>query len=184
MPLKRGLQSGSLWDSFGVDMSSVGEQLRRAREARGLTIQQIAEETKLKLMQVEALESGDYSAFPAMVYARGSIKSYADVVKIDPTPLLEQVKEELQNMTSESSPAYPVVKQGDFESLFWRFFLAVKTVLPLVVIALVLGGAAIGYTYWKNQQGKDPLITLGSGRYQGRLKPNMWWRRSHCLRFP
>lgn len=146
-------------------MSSVGEQLRRAREARGLTVQQIAEETKLKLVQVEALESGDYSAFPAMVYTRGSLKSYADVVKIDPTPLLEQLKEELQGKTGDVSEAYSDGLGED--SLFWRLLMAAKTVMPLVIIALVLGGAVVGYTLWKNQQGKDPLMALGNGRYEG-----------------
>lgn len=146
-------------------MSSVGEQLRRAREARGLTVQQIAEETKLKLVQVEALESGDYSAFPAMVYTRGSLKSYADVVKIDPTPLLEQLKEELQGKTGDVTEPYSD-SQGE-DSLFWRLLMAAKTVMPLVIIALVLGGAVVGYTLWKNQQGKDPLMALGNGRYEG-----------------
>ncbi|MCK9315090.1 MAG: helix-turn-helix domain-containing protein [Verrucomicrobia bacterium] len=146
-------------------MSSVGEQLRRAREARGLTVEQIAEETKLMLAQVKALESGDYSAFPAMVYTRGSIKSYADVVKIDPTPLLEQLKEELQGKTGDVSQPYSE-NMGE-DGLFWRLLMAVKTVMPLVVIALILGGAVIGYTLWKNQQGKDPLMALGNGRYEG-----------------
>lgn len=146
-------------------MSSVGDQLRRAREAKGLTVQQIAEETKLKLVQIEALESGDYSAFPAMVYARGSIKSYADVVKIDPTPLLEQLKEELQGKTGDVSEPYSDGLGED--SLFWRLLMAVKTIMPLVIIALVLGGAVVGYTLWKNQQGKDPLMALGNGRYEG-----------------
>lgn len=143
----------------------MGEQLRRAREAKGLTVQQIAEETKLKLVQIEALESGDYSAFPAMVYARGSIKSYADVVKIDPTPLLEQLKEELQGKTGDVSEPYSDGLGED--SLFWRLLMAVKTIMPLVIIALVLGGAVVGYTLWKNQQGKDPLMALGNGRYEG-----------------
>lgn len=143
----------------------MGDQLRRAREAKGLTVQQIAEETKLKLVQIEALESGDYSAFPAMVYARGSIKSYADVVKIDPTPLLEQLKEELQGKTGDVSEPYSDGLGED--SLFWRLLMAVKTIMPLVIIALVLGGAVVGYTLWKNQQGKDPLMALGNGRYEG-----------------
>jgi hypothetical protein len=45
--------------------------------------------------------------------------------------------------------------------------MAAKTIMPLVIIALVLGGAVVGYTLWKNQQGKDPLMALGNGRYEG-----------------
>ncbi len=146
-------------------MSSVGEQLRRAREARGLTVQQIAEETKLKLVQVEALESGDSSAFPAMVYMRGSLKSYAEVVKIDPTPLLEQLKEEQQGKDGNESQPY-FDNLGEY-TLFWRLLTGLKTMMPLIIIALILGGAVIGYSLWKNQQGKDPLMALGSGRYEG-----------------
>ena len=105
-------------------MSNVGEQLRRAREARGLTVQQIAEETKLKLVQVEALESGDSSAFPAMVYMRGSLKSYAEVVKIDPTPLLEQLKEEQQGKDGNESQPY-FDNLGEY-TLFWRLLTGLK----------------------------------------------------------
>lgn len=148
-------------------MSSLGEQLRAAREAKGLSVQQIAEQTKLKLVQVEALETGDYSSFPAMVYVRGSIRIYADVVKIDPAPLLEELKDELQGKSPQETPVNPYVARDEIDSFTWRLAKAWRVVLPIVVVAVLFGGTVIGYRLWKNYEQNDPLINLGSGQYEG-----------------
>ena len=151
---------------WGV-MSSVGEQLRAAREARELTVEQVAQATKLKLTQIEALETGDYSAFPAPVYVRGSIRNYADVVKIDPAPLIEQLKAEMAGKPAEAAHESPYVAKGDIDSLTWRLASAWRIVLPLAVILIVLLGGFWTYRIWYNYQKKDYLVNLGTGQYQG-----------------
>ncbi len=149
---------------WGV-MSSVGEQLRAAREARELTIEQVAQATKLKLTQIEALETGDYSAFPAPVYVRGSIRNYAEAVKIDPVPLIEQLKAETESRPIETPRDNPYVAKGDIDSLTWRLASVSSTVLPLALIVIVLLGGFLTYKVWHNYKTKDYLVTLGSGQY-------------------
>jgi len=69
----------------------VGEQLRQAREARGLQIGDIAQTLKLGPRQVEALESGDWQHLPGQTFIRGFVRNYARLVQLDSAPLMLQL---------------------------------------------------------------------------------------------
>lgn len=60
-----------------------GEALRRVREARGITVQQIAERTKVTRYHVENIEAERYAALPAPVYLRGILLSLARELRLD-----------------------------------------------------------------------------------------------------
>lgn len=60
-----------------------GEALRRVREARGMTIPQIAERTKVTRHHVENIEAERFSALPAPVYLRGILLSLARELRLD-----------------------------------------------------------------------------------------------------
>jgi len=66
-----------------------GEPLRRAREARGLTIAAVAEKTRIASHHLDALERSDLGALPAGPFGRFYIRSYAEALGIDPVPILE-----------------------------------------------------------------------------------------------
>jgi cytoskeleton protein RodZ len=65
-----------------------GAQLAVQRQALGLTVEQIAEQLKLAPRQVLAIEADNYDALPGMATARGFIRAYAKVVKMDAAPLV------------------------------------------------------------------------------------------------
>lgn len=67
----------------------VGQQLRLARETRGLSILDIAQTLKLGTRQVEALESGDWQILPGNTFVRGFVRNYARIVQIDSAPLMD-----------------------------------------------------------------------------------------------
>src|ERR1700759_2144218 len=85
-------------------MSTVAEQLRSAREASNLTIEEIADLTKIRSDRVEALEAGQYNEFSATIYIRGSGKNYAKVLKMDEVSLLAALDEELKATEKFSEP--------------------------------------------------------------------------------
>ena len=60
-----------------------GEALRRVREARGITVQQIAERTKVTRYHVENIEAERYGALPAPVYLRGILLTIARELRLD-----------------------------------------------------------------------------------------------------
>ena len=70
-------------------MSEFGKTLRAAREAKGLTTGQIAEQTHMMIQTVEGLENEDFSKIVAPIYGRGFVKLYCEAVGLDPKPLVD-----------------------------------------------------------------------------------------------
>ncbi len=66
----------------------IGEQLRAARQLKGISVDDIAAQMKLQPRYVVALEAGDLSALPEQTFVRGYIKTYARAVGLDPEGLL------------------------------------------------------------------------------------------------
>ena len=66
---------------------SLGQTLRAAREAKGITASELAATTHLLVQIVEGLENEDFRRIPAPIYGRGFIKLYCEVVGLDPKPL-------------------------------------------------------------------------------------------------
>ena len=67
------------------DTEFTGELLRRVREARGLTLEAIADATKISKRYLEAIETEQFDALPALVYTRGFVQQLARQLKLDPT---------------------------------------------------------------------------------------------------
>ena len=64
-------------------MSSLGEKLRREREARGVSLQEISAATRVNIKFLEALEKNDYSEYQAPVFITGFLRSYANHLGLD-----------------------------------------------------------------------------------------------------
>ena len=71
-------------------MQELGMELKSIRESKGLSLEQVQQETKIRSRYLEAIEAGDLSVLPGMVYARGFIKSYAEYLGVDGQELLER----------------------------------------------------------------------------------------------
>ncbi|MEE8346611.1 MAG: helix-turn-helix domain-containing protein [Dehalococcoidia bacterium] len=69
-------------------MSPLGETLQRARQARGITVEDAERATRIPRRYLEALEQENYSILPAPVYARGFLRSYSGYLGLDPAALL------------------------------------------------------------------------------------------------
>jgi cytoskeleton protein RodZ len=69
--------------------SGCGAVLRQAREAAGLTIEQVATQLRMTVRSVANLESDDWSSLGAPVFVRGQLRSYARLLGVDLEPLME-----------------------------------------------------------------------------------------------
>jgi len=85
-------------------MPSVAEQLRNGREARKLTINEIAETTKIRTDHIRALEEGNYNVFVAPVYIRGFVRCYATLLKLDVPQVMGTLDGELGKTEKFSEP--------------------------------------------------------------------------------
>ena len=74
-------------------MIEFGKTLREAREAKGLSIAQLAEMTRMTSSRIEALEKEDFSHIPAAIYGRGFVRLYCEAVGLDPKPLAAEFTE-------------------------------------------------------------------------------------------
>lgn len=72
---------------------ALGENLRLAREAKGQSISQVAEATRMMVQIVEDLERENFRRIAAPIYGRGFIKLYAEYLGLDPDPLLREFME-------------------------------------------------------------------------------------------
>lgn len=102
-------------------MSGIGEQLRKAREAKGLSISDIEKATKIQSRYLEAIENNDFDKLPGDFYVRAFIRQYAQIVGLDGKELLSQYQGEVANeVTSdvsqlEESPAKEVHEEAHEE---------------------------------------------------------------------
>ena len=69
---------------------SIGETLADARRQAGLTITQVSRETRIRESIIREIEQDDFSGCGGDFYARGHIRSIADVVGTDPVPLISE----------------------------------------------------------------------------------------------
>ena len=63
--------------------ASIGEQLRLAREERGIGLREICDQTRISVHYLEAIEANDYKRLPGGVFNRSFIKAYAKCVGYD-----------------------------------------------------------------------------------------------------
>lgn len=85
-------------------MEEVGELLRKAREDQQLSISEIAEKTNIKSEYLHAIETGDESVFPAEVYLRGFLRSYAKSLGVSPDQIIDRYDQNSMDIPSSSQP--------------------------------------------------------------------------------
>lgn len=87
-------------------IQSVGAVLRAAREAKQIKIETIADALCIRALHLRALEDGEYAQLPALVYARGFVRSYAEYLQLDSKKLLEQFRSETAESEAEIDAAF------------------------------------------------------------------------------
>jgi len=149
-------------------MPTVAEQLRAAREAKNLTISQVAEATKIRTDHIRALEEGNFNMFSAPVYIRGFVRNYATQLKLDVPQIMAALDAELGRTEKFSEPP-PLVEQSktvldhvmdSLAKLNWRVGAAG---LAAVGVVLVLVFASLA---WRHHQRRHPTVNLPPAVYQ------------------
>jgi cytoskeleton protein RodZ len=69
--------------------TTIGEQLRLAREERGVALREISNQTRISMRYLEAIETNDYKRLPGGIFNRSFVKSYARCVGFDEKLALE-----------------------------------------------------------------------------------------------
>src|SRR5262249_51154526 len=127
-------------------MPTVAEQLRAAREARNLSVNEVADTTKIRTDHIRALEAGDFDAFTAPVYIRGFVRCYATLLKLDVPQIMKSLDGELgQTEKFSEPPPLDGQRRGalDFvmlqlSKLNWRTGSIVLAVVVVILLVLLV----------------------------------------------
>ena len=84
-------------------MKEIGEKLKEARESMGITIDEAANDLKIRASQVESIEDGDKDAFKDIFYLKMFIKNYSKYLGLDYDKMVEEFNEYLFDFTSKIS---------------------------------------------------------------------------------
>lgn len=122
--------------------STPGAKLRAAREAQGLSIQDVATRTRIAQRQLEAVERDDYAALPGIPYAVGFARAYARTVDLDEVEIAAQVRHGVHN-SDIGANRYEAFEPVDPARVPPRRLAWV--VLGIVVVLIA------GYTVWRTQ---------------------------------
>lgn len=135
----------------------VGQQLRKSREAAGLSVSQVADSQHLRPSIIQAIESGDYQQIDSELFLKGYVRAYADQVGLDPDRLMKLLDEELEPIRRrreeaiEANPLYDIEKRKRQKKRIARGVMAALLILALVYI---------GLRVYENRAGTD---VLGNG---------------------
>lgn len=84
-------------------MKEIGEKLKEARESMGITIDEAAQDLKLRPSQLENIEEGNKEAFKDIFYLKMFIKNYSKYLGLDYDEMIEEFNEYLFDFTSKIS---------------------------------------------------------------------------------
>ena len=149
-------------------MSTVAEHLRSAREAKKLTVEQVADMTKIRTDHIRALEEGDFDVFSAPIYIRGSVKNYATTLKMDVPALLALLDAELGRTENFSEPPPLTDQKKTIVDTITLLLARVNWKLGFagLFIALLVVVGAISYLAWKHRQKAGAAPNLPPAVYQ------------------
>jgi transcriptional regulator with XRE-family HTH domain len=131
--------------------SPVGERLRTAREAKGISLQDVASQTRIPIRHLEHIEKGEWEALPAATYSVGFARSYATVVGLDAAEVGQELRGELGiSRTPHASPAAAFYEPADPARVPPRSVALIATVLIVLLVA--------AYLIWRSQAVGDAPV--------------------------
>jgi cytoskeletal protein RodZ len=156
-----------------AEMPTVAEQLRTAREARKLSITEVAEITKIRGDHIRALEEGNFDVFVAPVYIRGFTRTYATLLRLDVPEIIQTLAAELGQTEKFAEPP-PLSKEQkgalDFVMLQLSKVNWQKGAVLLGSLA-VIGILVMAVWFWRRQRNADPSAGLPPAVYKPTQRP-------------
>jgi len=126
-------------------MPTAGARLRQAREQAGLTLHDVAEQTKIQRWILTAIEEGDLSRVPGGIFIRGYVTSYARAVGLDDERLWAEYRAETDTRIVE-----PEAVETPPE---------VRSSRPVWTIVAIAAAVVVTAVLWRNMSRSNPDTT-------------------------
>jgi cytoskeleton protein RodZ len=129
---------------------TLGEKLRQAREARGISISEVAEQTRISALYLECIENNDYRQLPGGIFNKGFVKSFAKFVGVDEQEALQDyarlMSEQGAAPTEDEPKTYrPEVLTDDYA----RASRLPTLIMAAIILALFAGAIYYGVNYYQ-----------------------------------
>ena len=126
-------------------MTELGQKLKEAREAKGLSIDQLHEITKIQKRHLVAIEEGSYDVLPGAFYARAFIKQYADAVGLNGEELLVEYQSTIPQSEKRDVPQVSTGQKTQ-ETMQKSSSWPIADHMPKILVALLV--IAVGVVIW------------------------------------
>ena len=156
--------------------ATIGEKLRLAREAQGIALRDISEQTRISIRYLEAIETDDYRRLPGGIFNRSFIRAYAKFIGYDENAALEDYSRTLRERgesDDDGSKLHPSRVYTEEDDAHRRSPLKTLVLAIIILTALSLAVWAGLYFYQRSQK------PSGNGRrftYQGSVAVNSIYR--------
>ncbi len=130
----------------------VGQALRAAREAQGMSVEDAANRLRLMLRQIEAMEADDFASLGQPVFARGFVRNYARLLGLDPEPLLA-------GMAGAPTDAAPVAHAAPPPPGHW---LTSPWLIVLLLGALLAVAVPVALYWWLNSDVEENVLPVSA----------------------
>ena len=128
----------------------VGERLRAAREEKGMSLDDVARQTRIPIRHLEHIERGEWDALPALTYSIGFARSYANCVGLDGPAIGAELREQLGGIRRTTTAPAAYYEPADPARVPpWS----------LAIVALLIGLLlVVGYMVWRSKAVDDPGV--------------------------
>lgn len=137
---------------------TLGEQLRQAREEKGISIAEVAEQTRISPHYIESIERDDYKPLPGGIFNKGFVKSFAKFVDIDEHQALADYSTMIlsaQPVEEKETRSYrPEVLTDDRGGRS----MVPTVIMAVIILALMTGGILFLLNYFQNRQATQSAI--------------------------
>jgi cytoskeletal protein RodZ len=113
-----------------------GGKMKRAREERGVSLRQIADETKISVAFLEALERNDISRLPGGIFSRAFVRSYAIEIGVDPE---QAVRDFIVQFPDDSVTAEALTRSAITRRKRRRSAAGQEPVIAVIAISALIG---------------------------------------------
>ena len=149
------LELGQISDGPAGSSTDVGSRLRQAREAKQISLREIAATTKISVSSLEALEENEVAHLPGGIFTRGFVRSYATEVGLDPEETMRDFMAQvpLEGIVEETGSD----SQSQGHDLFQSQQRMAGTVLKLVLVSLPVAGLLLFLGTRNGSPSADPV---------------------------
>ncbi len=128
--------------------ATIGEQLRLAREQRGIPLREISDQTRISMHYLEAIETNDYRRLPGGIFNRSFVKAYARYVGYDEKEAVEGYTRYMRDLGDASDE----ISSTPYHSKVYTDTPATRspvlTVVLAIVILAILTAVALTVLHW------------------------------------